>query len=85
MGERYMIFEEMMREEYVAGKAEGKAEGKADEIRIIRNQLKKRSVSETAELLGLEEAYVKEIDRLCREYPEEPDIRIAARYLEEEK
>lgn len=69
----------------IEGRSEGKAEGKADEIRIIRNQLKKRSVSETAELLGLEEAYVKEIDRLCREYPKEPDSRIAARYLEEEK
>lgn len=32
IGERYMIFEEMLREERSEGKAEGRAEGKADAI-----------------------------------------------------
>lgn len=39
MGERFMIFQEMLRDERMEGKAEGKIEGKIDSVLMILHNL----------------------------------------------
>ena len=54
MRSKFMLFEEMMRDEFKAGKAEGKAEGKADYLASVvrQNKAKGRTAAEIAEFLG---------------------------------
>ena len=68
MRSRYMLFEEMMRDEYKAGKAAGEAEGetkgRADYIAAVvcQNKAKGRTVSEIAEFLN------EEVDKIAAIY-----------------
>ena len=67
-----------------AGEAAGRAEGMSGEIRIIRRKLSSGvPAGELAELLEMENGYVCRIEELLRSFPEETDVQIAARYLEE--
>ncbi|MBR1771499.1 MAG: Rpn family recombination-promoting nuclease/putative transposase [Lachnospiraceae bacterium] len=60
MRSRFMLFEEMMKDEFKAGKAEGKAEHIVDVV--LSNKAKGRSVAEIAEFLN------KDIDTILTIY-----------------
>ena len=62
-----MLFEEMMRDEYKAGKAEGKAEGKADYLAdlVRKNKSKGRTVAEIAEFLNEDVEKIAAIYETC--------------------
>ncbi|MEG2441572.1 MAG: hypothetical protein RSB37_08690, partial [Acetivibrio sp.] len=60
------------------GREEGKAEGEAKLVFLIRKKVNKAmSCSQIAELLELDESYVKNIMELCEKYPEKSDVEIA--------
>ena len=63
MRSRYMLFEEMMRDEYKAGKAEGKADYLADLVR--KNKAKGRTVAEIAEFLNEDVEKIAAIYETC--------------------
>lgn len=82
------ILDENEQEEMNMGSAltelimDGKAEGKASEISIIRRKLEQGlKIQEIAEWTGLDEDYIREMDRLTRQYPSDTDVEIAGRYL----
>ena len=58
-----MLFEEMMRDEYKAGKAEGKADYLADLVR--KNKSKGRTVAEIAEFLNEDVEKIAAIYETC--------------------
>ncbi|MBR1854960.1 MAG: Rpn family recombination-promoting nuclease/putative transposase [Lachnospiraceae bacterium] len=60
MRSKYMLFEEMMRDEYKAGKAEGRADYLSE--LICRNKAKGRTVAEIAEFLN------EDVDRIAAIY-----------------
>lgn len=64
------------------GKVVGKAEGMASEISIIRRKLGQGlKAQEIADWTELDVDYIRKIDGLTRQYPEENDVEIARRYL----
>lgn len=70
MGERYMMFEELLKEEYESGKAEGKEEGKAEkEKEAIELMLKIKKGKSEDELIreGYSEELVKRFTEIINE------------------
>ena len=59
-----MLFEEMMRDEYKAGKAEGKVEGRVDHLveMVCQNKAKGRTAAEIAEFLN------EDVDKIAAIY-----------------
>lgn len=62
-----MLFEEMMRDEYKAGKAAGEAKGRADHIAemVCQNKAKGRTVAEIAEFLNEDADKIAAIYETC--------------------
>lgn len=65
------------------GRAKGVQEGKTEvKVELIHTKYRKGyKVAETAEMLELEETFVKDIYQLFQTYPEDSDAEITVRYL----